>query len=165
MRRNYATTLPNEQEARLMTGIAERDLQETIQAWDQAAWNLAALALAARDDGPPELTAAARELLTATRLTGAPGGPPSGLGTTTPGQFASQAAAALHQASALAGGRGCHWDTQSDEALLAQGHAGMHAAVPMARFMLPIMGDLADRMAAPGCRMLDVGTGVGVLAV
>jgi protein-L-isoaspartate O-methyltransferase len=148
-----------------MTGIAERDLQATIQAWDQAAWNLAALALAARDDGPPELTAAARELLTATGLTGAPGGPPGGLGSTTPGQFASQAAAALHQASALASGRGYHWDAQSDEALLAQGHAGLHSAVPMARFMLPMMGDLAGRMAAPGCRMLDVGTGAGGLAV
>jgi predicted O-methyltransferase YrrM len=148
-----------------MTDIAERDLQATIQAWDQAAWSLAALALAARDDGPPELTAAARELLAATGLTGAPGGPLTEPGTAAPGQVASQAAAGLHQASALASGRGYHWGAQSDEARLALGHASAQAAVPMARFMLPVMGDLAGRLAAPGARMLDVGTGVGAAAV
>jgi methylase of polypeptide subunit release factors len=31
--------------------------------------------------------------------------------------------------------------------------------------MLPMMGDLADRLAAPGARLLDVGTGTGALAV
>jgi hypothetical protein len=37
-----------------MTDIAEHDLQATIQAWEQAAWSLAALALTAhtRGDGP-----------------------------------------------------------------------------------------------------------------
>jgi predicted O-methyltransferase YrrM len=148
-----------------MTDIAERDLQATIQAWDQAAWSLAALALAARDDGPPELTAAARELLAATGLTGAPGGPLAELGTAAPGQVASQVAAGLLQAAALASGLGYHWGAQSDEARLAQGNASAQAAVPMARFMLPMMGDLAGRLAAPGARMLDVGTGVGAIAV
>jgi predicted O-methyltransferase YrrM len=148
-----------------MTDIVERDLQATIQAWDQAAWSLAALALTARDDGPLELTAAARELLAATGLTGAPGGPLPGLGTSAPRQVAAQAAAPLHQAAALASGRGYHWGAQSDQALLAQGHAGAQAAVPMARVMMPMMGDLAARMAALGSRMLDVGTGVGALAV
>jgi len=149
-----------------MTDILERDLQTTIQAWDQAAWSLAALALAAQDDGPPDLTAAARELLAAARLTGVPGGPLPGLGTSPPpAQIASQAAATLHQASALASGRGYHWSAQNDQALLAQGHASAQAAVPMARSMLPMMGDLARRLAAPGARMLDVGTGVAALAV
>src|SRR6266568_376449 len=131
-----------------MTNIAAPDLQATIQAWDQAAWSLAALALAARDDGPPELTAAAGELLAATGLTAEPRGPLREHGTSTPRQIASQAAAALYQASALASGRGYHWDAQSDEALLAQGNASAQAAVPMARFLLPMMGDLADRVAA-----------------
>ena len=148
-----------------MTNILERDLQATIQAWDQAAWSLAALALAARDDGPPGLTAAAWDLLAATGLTGAPGRPLLGLGTPAPGQIASQAAAALQQASALASGHGYHWGARSDEALLAQGHAGAQAGVAGARFMLPMMGDLAARVAAPGARMLDIGTGVGALAV
>jgi Methyltransferase domain len=148
-----------------MADIARQDLQATIQAWDQAAWSLAALALTAQGDGPPELTAAARELLAATGLTAAPGAPLPGLGTATPGQIASQAAAALHQASALAGGRGYQWGTQSDEALVAQGRVSAQRAVTVARFMLPMMGDLAGRLASPGARLLDVGTGAGALAV
>lgn len=148
-----------------MTTIAEPDLLATIQTWDQAAWSLAALALATRDDSPPELRAAAGELLAVAGLTGAPGGPLRGLGTSTPGQIASQAAAPLHQASALVSGRGISWNTQSDEALLAQGNASAQGARPFAQFMLPMMGDLAGRLAASGSRMLDIGTGVGALAV
>jgi predicted RNA methylase len=148
-----------------MTTIAEQDLQATIQAWDQAAWSLAALALAARDDSPPELTAAAAELLAVAGLTGAPGGPLRGLGTSTPGQIASQAAAPIHQASALVSGRVMNWNAQGDEALLAQGNASAQAARYFAQFVLPLMGDLAGRLAAPGARMLDIGTGVGALAV
>ena len=148
-----------------MADIAEQDLQATIHAWDQAAWSLAALALTAQGDGPPELTAAARELLAAAGLIAAPGTPLPGLGTATPGQIASQAAAALHQASALAGGRGYERGTQSDEALVAQGRVSAQRAVTVARFMLPMMGDLAGRLAAPGARLLDVGTGTGALAV
>jgi predicted O-methyltransferase YrrM len=148
-----------------MTTIAEPDLLATIQTWDQAAWSLAALALATRDDSPPELRTAAGELLAVAGLTGAPGGPLRGLGTSTPGQIASQAAVPLHQASALASGRGYHWNAQSDEALLAQGNASAQGARPFAQFMLPMMGDLADRLAAPGARMLDIGTGVGALAL
>jgi predicted O-methyltransferase YrrM len=148
-----------------MTIIAAEDLQATIQAWDEAAWSLAALALAARGDGPPELTAAARQVLAAAGLTGGPGEPLPGLGAPDPQQVASQAAAALHQASALASGRGYHWAAQSEEALLAHGHQSARAARPFAQFMLPTMGDLAGRLAAPGARMLDIGTGVGALAV
>ena len=148
-----------------MTTIAEPDLQATIQAWDEAAWSLAALTLTAQDDGQPELTAAAWELLAATGLTGTPGGPLRGLGTSTPKQIASQAAAPLHQASALASSRGISWNRQGDEALLAQGNASTQGARPFAQFMLPMMDDLAGRMAAPGARMLDVGTGVAALAV
>jgi methyltransferase family protein len=148
-----------------MTTIAEPELLATIQTWDQAAWSLAALALATRDDSPPELRAAAGELLAVAGLTGAPGEPLRGLGTSTPGQIASQAAAPLHQASALVSGRGISWNAQSDEALLAQGNASAQGARPFAQFMLPMMGDLAGRLAAPGARMLDIGTGVGALAV
>jgi predicted RNA methylase len=148
-----------------MTIIAEPDLQATIQAWDQAAWSLAALALAAGGDSPPELRAAASEVLAATGLTSAPGQRLRGLGAATAGQIASQAAAPLHQASALVSGRGIGWDAQSDEALLAQGNASAQAARQFAQMVLPMMGGLADRLAAPGARMLDVGTGVAALAV
>ena len=147
-----------------MTTIAAEDLQATIQAWDEAAWSLAALALTARRSGPPELTAAARQLLAAAGLTAAPDEPLPGPGTPDPRQIAGQAAAALHQAVALAGG-GISWSAQSQEALLAQGHASAGGARPFARFMLPAMGDLAGRLASPGARMLDVGTGAAALAV
>jgi hypothetical protein len=120
---------------------------------------------AARDDGPPVLTAAAWDLLAATGLTAEPGGPLPEPGTSTPRRVASQASAALHQASSLARGCGYHWAAQSEEALLAHGHASARGARPFAQFMLPMMGDLADRVAAPGARMLDIGTGVGALAV
>ena len=148
-----------------MTGIAEHDLQAAIAAWDQAAWSLAALALTARGDGPTELTAAARDLLAAAGLPAGPETPLPGLGTAAPGQIASQAAAALHQASALAGGRGYEWGSQSEEALVAQGRVSAQRAVTVARFLLPVMGDLAGRLATPGARLLDVGTGTGALAV
>ena len=148
-----------------MADIAKQDLQAAIQAWDQAAWSLAALALTARGYGPPELTGAARDLLAAAGLTAAPGTPLPGLGTAAPRQIASQAAAALHQASALAGGCGYAWGTQSDEALVAQGRVSAQRAVLVARVVLPVMGDLAGRLAAPGARLLDVGTGAGALAV
>ena len=148
-----------------MTSILEQDLQATAQAWDEAAWSLAALALTARGDCPPELTAAAGELLAATAVTGEPGGPLRELGTPAPRQIASQAVAALHQASTLASGRGYHWGAQSDEALLAQGNASAQAARAFAQFVLPTMGGLAGRLAAPGARMLDVGTGVAAGAV
>jgi SAM-dependent methyltransferase len=148
-----------------MTSMAEPSLQAAIQAWDEAAWSLAALALTASDDGPHELTAAARELLAANGLTGAPSDPLPDLGTLPPGQVASQAAASLHQASALVSGRGTRWSDQSDEALLAQGHTSAQAARDFARIVLPSIGDLPGRLAVPGARMLDVGTGVGALAL
>jgi protein-L-isoaspartate O-methyltransferase len=148
-----------------MTTIAEPDLQATIRAWDEAAWSLAALALAAAGpDSRPELTAAASDLLAVTGLTAAPGQPLRGLGTSTAGQIASQAAAPLHQAAALLSGRSLSWGAQSDEALLAQGNTSAQAVRPFAQFMLPMMGGLADRLATPGARMLDIGTGVGALA-
>jgi predicted O-methyltransferase YrrM len=147
-----------------MTSITQPDLRTAIQAWDEAAWSLAALALAASDAGPSEIRAAAGEVLAATGLTGAPGGPLPGLGNSTPGQVASQAAASLHQASAVLSGRGTSWSDQSDETLLAQGHASAQGARAFAQ-MLPLMGDLPGRLAAPSARMLDIGTGTGALAV
>ena len=148
-----------------MMNIAAPDLQATIQAWDEAAWSLAAFALAARGDGPADLTAAACELLAVAGLTAALGESPADLGAVTPRQAASRAAAGLHQASALASGRGYDWAAQSDEALLAQGQASAGGARPFSQFMLPMMGDLAGRLASPGARMLDVGTGAAALAV
>src|SRR5260370_32055004 len=147
-----------------MTAIAQPDLQATIQAWDEAAWSLAALALAASGDGPPELTTAAGGLLAASGLTHAPGGTVRGLGTSTPRQVASQAAATLHQAAALASGHAASWTAQNDDAPLAQGNASAQAARAFAQFLLPALGDRASRLAAPRARWPDSGTGVRALA-
>ena len=141
------------------------DLLAAIAAWDQAAWSLAALALVAAGNGPPDITAAAQQLLSVSGLTAAPGQPVPGGDTATARQTASQAAAPLYQAAALASGRAISWSDQSDQALLAQGRASAIGARVFGQLMLPAMGDLRDRLAAPGARMLDVGTGVGALAV
>jgi Methyltransferase domain len=141
------------------------DLLATISAWDQAAWSLAALALVAAGDGPPDLTEAAQQLLKCHGITAAPGQPVTGLDGSAARQISSQAAAPLHQASALASGRAISWSDQSDAALLAQGQASALGARAFADFMLPAMGDLAERLAAPGARMLDAGTGVAAMAV
>ena len=141
------------------------DLLAAIAAWDQAAWSLAALALVAAGDGPPDITAAAQQLLSVCGITAAPGQPVPGGGTTTAQQIASQAAAPLHQAAALASGRVVSWGAQSDQALLAQGQASAIGARAFAELVLPAMGDRANRLAAPGARMLDIGTGVAALAV
>jgi len=141
------------------------DLLAAIAAWDQAAWSLGALALVAAGDGPPEITAAAQQLLGACGITAAPGQPVPGGDAMTTRHIASQAAAPLQQAVALASGRVINWGAQSDEALLAQGQASAYGARAFAELLLPTMGDLAGRVAAPGARMLDVGTGVAAMAV
>ena len=145
-------------------GVA-RDMLAAIAAWDQAAWSLAALALVAGGDGAPEVTAAAQQLLSVSGITAVPGQPVPGGDTMTARQIASHATAPLHQAAALATGRAISWSAQSDQALLAQGRASAVGARAFAELMLPMMGDLGSRLTAPGARMLDVGTGVGALAL
>jgi predicted O-methyltransferase YrrM len=141
------------------------DLLAAIAAWDQAAWSLAALVLVAAGDRSPDITAAAQQLLGTRGITAAPGLPVSAADSAAAQQVASQAAAPLHQAAALASGRVVSWSAQSDQALLAQGRASAYGARAFAQLLLPAMGDLASRLAAPGGRMLDAGTGVGALAV
>ena len=150
-------------------GVAT-DLLAAIAAWEQAAWNLAALARVAADDGaaddgPPDITAAARQLLGACGIITAPGQPVPGVDAAIAQQIASLAATPLHQAGAMASGRAIKWSDQSDQSLLAQGVASAYGARAFPQLILPAMGDLGDRLAAPGARMLDAGTGVGALAV
>jgi 2-polyprenyl-3-methyl-5-hydroxy-6-metoxy-1,4-benzoquinol methylase len=147
-----------------LPGVAP-DLLAAIAAWDQAAWSLAALALVAAGDRPPDITAAAQQLLSVRGITAAPGQPVPGGDAATAQQVANQATAPLHQAVALASGRVINWSEQSDLALLAQGRASALGARFFAGVVLPVMGDLGSRLVAPGARMLDVGTGVGALAV
>ena len=68
------------------------DLLATISAWDQAAWSLAALALVAAGDGPPDRTEAAQQLLKCHGITAAPRQPVTGLDGSAAQQIASQAA-------------------------------------------------------------------------
>jgi protein-L-isoaspartate O-methyltransferase len=145
-------------------GVAT-DLLAAIAAWDQAAWFLAALARVAADDGPADITAAARQLLSACGITGAPGHPVPGGDAAAARQIASLASAPLHQAAAVASGRAIAWSDQSDQALLAQGRASAFGARAFPQLVLPAMGDLGSRLAAPGARMLDIGTGVAASAV
>jgi predicted O-methyltransferase YrrM len=141
------------------------DLLAAIAAWDQAAWCLAALALVIAGDGPSDVTTAARQLLSVRGITTPPGQPAPGEDATAAGQLASLATAPLHQAAALASGRAISWSAQNDQALLAQGRASAYGVRAFARLLMPAMDGMASRLAAPGARMLDVGTGVGALAV
>jgi SAM-dependent methyltransferase len=135
-----------------------------VNEWDAAAWSLAALAIGLRSDDSP-LSAAAREVLAARGLPGRDELLSSGGITVAAEQLAGQAAAPLHLASAAVSGREAIWAENSDEALLAQGRASAQSSVMLREFLLGQMGDLASRLEAPGARMLDVGTGVGALAV
>ena len=78
---------------------------------------------------------------------------------------AAEAAAPVLQAAALLRGDADLWAGQSDEALLAQGRASAQGPPLMARFVFPALPGLLDALGRPGARMLDVGTGVGGLAV
>lgn len=128
---------------------------------EQGAWQLAAIATALRGGADGPMAAGARNVLLALGLseddllrTGA-----------SPEQLAGQAAAPLLQAAAVAGGSEVAWSEQSDQALLAQGRASAQGARAFAELALPHLGDLAGRLARPDARILDVGTGVGALAL
>jgi SAM-dependent methyltransferase len=75
----------------------------------------------------------------------------------------------LRQAVAAAGpdlsaGPGGGWAAQSDEVLLNQGRASAATGRALGTRIVPRLAGLAERLATPGSRILDVGTGVGALA-
>jgi predicted O-methyltransferase YrrM len=57
------------------------------------------------------------------------------------------------------------WAAQPDKVLLDQGRASAGTGHALATRLVPVLTGLADRLAAPGGRVLDVGTGVAALAV
>jgi hypothetical protein len=136
--------------------------QNAVQQFDEAAWQLAALVLVL-DDGASSAAVrqAAAEVVKAAGLDEAVRAVDPALRT----PLAGQARSPLLQTAALVSGRIDQWAQQPDEALLAQGRASGQGAAAFARFALPRLGDLGERLARPGARMLDVGTGVGALAV
>lgn len=131
-----------------------------ISAGDRAAWQLAAITIALRDADDP-LTAAAQALVQALGLDADEA---LSMGASR-GQLAAQTAAPLLQTAALVGSGAVSWSDQPDDALIAQGHASAQGARAFAEFVIPNFGDLGSRLAAAGARILDVGTGVGALAV
>ena len=126
---------------------------------DQSAWTTAALSLLLADRAAEPVQAAAREVLTAVGLDVSE--PFAGLDTA---GAAAQAAAPLFQAAEVLRGGGS-WDQLSDDALIAQGRASAQGAEAFLRLGLPAMPGLAEAFARPGARMLDVGVGIGALAV
>jgi SAM-dependent methyltransferase len=136
-------------------------LDRLLHGGDQGAWQLAALATALGGGQDPALAAAARVVLAALGLP-EHAGDSSGA---TAEQLAHRAAAPLLQAAAVVSGQAAGWAQQSDEALLAQGRASAAGARAFAELALPHLGDLAARLNEPGGRILDVGTGVGALAL
>ena len=118
-----------------------------------------------RGDGPPALMRSAAEVLAALGVFDTADSALRGLEHSTPHQVAAQAAGTLLKTAAVARGDGAVWSAQTDEALRAQGRASAQGARAFAQLALPSMPELAQALERPGARMLDVGTGVGALAV
>jgi hypothetical protein len=141
-------------------GTGQTLVQEILYAGDRAVWTAAALALALRDDVAGDQRRAAASVLSTLGLV---------LDADSPEldrhAVAAQAAAPILQSAALLTNDGPLWADQTDGAIIAQGRASAQGARTFVRFGLPMLSGLADLMAAPGARMLDVGTGVAALAV
>jgi SAM-dependent methyltransferase len=142
-----------------MTDPARDSLNLFLHDGDRAIWCVAALVLSLQGASSDEQHAAAAAVLDACGLRDV-----AGVAERQAAGLAAQAAAPVHQVAALLRGQGQLWATQSDEALLAQGRASALGAASFAEFGLPMLAGLEEAFAG-GARMLDVGTGVGALAV
>lgn len=140
--------------------VEMQQLTSAIAEWDRGAWCLAALRLAAGKDSEDALLKAAQSVLAAAGLTDAIARSPF-----TAPQLGALAAGPLLKAAALATGGSPSWADHSDETLVAQGRASGASGWLFAELLLPHLPGFAERLAIPGARMLDVGTGVGALAV
>jgi len=143
----------------MTTTTAERT-QQILNGGDRAAWLSAALAVALDISSPNELRPAALEVLQSCGIDTDPGAFQRDHGA-----IAAQAAAPLLQSAALLRGDAWVWADQPDQALLAQGRASAQGAAALRQIGMPMMPGLAEALAAPGARILDVGTGVAALAI
>lgn len=141
-------------------GTGQALVQEIMYAGDRAVWTAAALALALRDGVAGDQRRAAASVLSTLGLA---------LDADSPEldrhAVAAQAAAPILQSAALLTNEGPLWADQPDGAIIAQGRASARGARTFVQLGLPKLSGLADLMATPGVRMLDVGTGVAALAV
>lgn len=81
------------------------------------------------------------------------------------GNTAAARLSSLRQAvGAAAGEIPRSWDAQPDQVLLDQGHASAGTGRAIATLLVPTLAGLAGRLATPGSRVLDIGTGVAALA-
>lgn len=141
-----------------MVGASD-ELARVVGGWESGTWCLAALALSQGGTDEP-LAAAASEVLAAAGIVAAVADSPF-----TPTELTGLASTPLLQTAALVDGRVQRWSDHSEATLRAQGQASGAAAGMFATFLLPQYPQLAARLNSPGARMIDVGTGIGALAV
>jgi hypothetical protein len=141
------------------------DLQDAV-------WELAAIsvALGARTGaGAPERQAAERVLVETGLMIVAEGSvrPSPGLRELIAdgaiGVAAETSTDIMQSARLLSGGR--EWSDQDDAAILAQGQASAQLAQPFKSYAVPLMDGLGELLSGPAPVILDVGVGVGGLAV
>jgi tRNA G26 N,N-dimethylase Trm1 len=133
------------------------EITRVLHCGDLASWTLAAVAVAlSTTEGASR--EAAIEVLAATGID------PAFLERVSRPERAAQAAAPLLQAAAIAQTGTLSWADQSDEALRAQGKASALAG-PAFAGMVPTIPGMAELLARPEAAILDVGTGIGAMAV
>ena len=157
-----------------MTG--EDVAADPVAELDDAAWALAAVIATYRDAAGSSLAGAlaadpdrAAVLAAAGLVQGAGGSVvpgPALLDGPLAGNVAAARLSSLRQAVEVAAGEAPPgWSALPDEVLLDQGHASAATGHALATRLVPTLAGLADRLAAPGSRVLDIGTGVGALAL
>lgn len=141
-----------------------QQLQTLLRDWHEAAWSLAAVAIALDDGARPAVREAAEGVMSAL---GMPPGPArlDLLAGARPDQVVAQASAPLLHTSALLRRPDAPWVDLPDDALLTQGRDTSRQLKTFQDEVLPQLPGLGERLRSPGAAMLDVGTGVGALAI
>jgi predicted O-methyltransferase YrrM len=140
------------------------ELQARLRTWHEAAWSLAAVAIALDEGAHARLRDVAEEVMTALGMPRGPGRLDL-LAGTRPDQVAAQASATLYQTSSLLRRPDAPWSDLPDDVLLAQDRTSARQVQMFRESAYPELPELAARMRRPDARMLEVGTGVGGLAI
>jgi protein-L-isoaspartate O-methyltransferase len=152
-------------------GDHEDDLARLVRGLTESAWALAALAAALQKDDPHVILEDRQDRVLGVLGLAAPavGGwrlnpAAASVATSGGGAYAARFIATLRWAAAAAEGR-LDWAEQDLGTKAALGRGSSLAGRVLVRVLAPRLGDLAERLAAPGGVALDVGTGVGEVAV